>query len=88
METARTGFRTEFFSLPRSPSPASWALVTLANGTHNYVLTTVISGTLYAGMKSNGVTVQLTVNTGKGFFRGQTHLAVGTPTSSFQSQAL
>jgi len=57
--------------------PVSWQLVTLANGTHNYVLTGVISGTLYGGMSSNGVTVQLTINTGKGFFNGRTNVASG-----------
>jgi hypothetical protein len=57
--------------------PASWQLVTLANGTHNYVLTGVISGSLYGGLTSNGVTVQLTINTGKGFFNGRTPVASG-----------
>jgi len=57
--------------------PVSWQLVTLANGTHNYVLTGVISGTLYGGMSSNGVNVQLTINTGKGFFNGRTNVASG-----------
>lgn len=57
--------------------PVSWQLVTLANGTHNYVLTGVISGTLYGGATSNGVSVQLTINTGKGFFNGRTPLASG-----------
>jgi len=37
----------------------------------------VISGTLYGGMSSNGVTVQLTINTGKGFFNGRTNVASG-----------
>jgi hypothetical protein len=57
--------------------PTSWQLVTLANGTHNYVFTGVITGTLYGGMTSNGVTVQLTINTGKGFFNGRTPVASG-----------
>lgn len=56
--------------------PVSWSLVTLPNGTHNYVLTGVVSGTLGNGFQSNGVTVQLTVNTGKGFFNGS--VAVGS----------
>src|SRR5689334_6652730 len=47
--------------------PVTWTLVTLADGTHNYVLTGVLSGTLYGGSPANGVTVQLTINTGKGF---------------------
>jgi hypothetical protein len=52
-------------------------MVTLANGTHNYTLTGVLSGTLSNGSLSNGVTVQLTVNTGKGFFNGRVPLASG-----------
>jgi hypothetical protein len=57
--------------------PVSWTMVTLANGTHNYTLTGVLSGTLSNGSLSNGVTVQLTVNTGKGFFNGRVPLASG-----------
>jgi len=51
----------------------TWALVTLANGTHNYILT--------AGLVSAsgvvGATTQLTVNTGKGFFNGSAGLSSG-----------
>jgi len=55
--------------------PVSWTLVTLANGTHNYAL----MGTLMAGpgFSLDGVTVQLTINTGKGFFNGSTTIAYG-----------
>ena len=56
--------------------PVTWTLVTLPNGSHNYVLTGVISGSLLGG-STNGVTVQLTVNTGKGFFHGRASLASG-----------
>jgi hypothetical protein len=52
--------------------PVTWTLVTLANGTHNYTLTGSLSGTM-----GNGVTVQLTVNTGKGFFNGSTTISSG-----------
>jgi PEP-CTERM motif-containing protein len=54
--------------------PVTWTLVTLANGTHNYTLTGSLSGTMAGG---NGVTVQLTVNTGKGFFNGSTTISSG-----------
>jgi hypothetical protein len=54
-------------------SPVTWTLVTLANGTHNYVL----SGTLAGNMGGAGVTVQLTINTGKGFFNGSTMISSG-----------
>jgi hypothetical protein len=53
-------------------APSTWTLVTLANGTHDYTL----SGTL-SGMGTQGVTVQLTVNTGKGYFNGVTNISSG-----------
>jgi hypothetical protein len=57
--------------------PVTWGLVTLANGTHNYTLTGSISGTWIGGSWVNGATVQLTINTGKGFFNGSTTIASG-----------
>ena len=54
----------------------TWTLVTLANGTHNYTLTGVVTGSL-GGYSTNGVTVQLTINTGKGFFNGSTSISSG-----------
>ena len=56
--------------------PVTWTLTTLANGTHNYTLTGTVSGTM-GGVNVNGVTVQLTINTGKGFFNGSTTIAGG-----------
>ena len=56
---------------------ATWTLVTLANGTHNYTLTGMLAGTLGSGYATNGVTVQLTINTGKGFFNGSTRISSG-----------
>ena len=58
-------------------SPVSWQLVTLANGTHNYIMTGVLTGTTMSGFLTNGVTVQLTINTGKGFFNGSTQISSG-----------
>lgn len=58
-------------------TPATWTLVTLPNGTHNYTLTGTITGTWLNGSTVNGATVQLTVNTGKGFFTRKTTLASG-----------
>ena len=52
--------------------PVTWTLVTLANGTHNYTLTGAVNGSGF-----NGVTVQLTINTGKGFFNGSTTISSG-----------
>jgi hypothetical protein len=57
-------------------SPTAWTLVTLPDGTHNYTLSGVLSGSLQ-GFNTNGVTVQLTINTGKGFFNGSTQIASG-----------
>jgi hypothetical protein len=57
--------------------PVSWTLVTLANGTHNYTLTGSLTGTWYDGTTINGATVQLTINTGHGFFNGQTTISSG-----------
>src|SRR5215467_4897340 len=57
--------------------PVSWQLVTLANGTHNYVMTGVLVGATGTGFSTNGVTVQLTINTGKGFFNGSTTISSG-----------
>jgi PEP-CTERM motif len=52
--------------------PSTWTLITLPNGTHNYTLTGTVSGHDF-----NGITVQLTINTGKGFFDGTTTISSG-----------
>lgn len=57
--------------------PVTWTLITLANGTHNYTLTGFLTGTWYNGTTMNGATVQLTINTGKGFFNGSTSISSG-----------
>ncbi|MGE5053223.1 MAG: PEP-CTERM sorting domain-containing protein [Acidobacteriota bacterium] len=57
--------------------PVTWALVTLANGTHNYTLTGSISGSWKGGGTVFGATVQLTINTGIGFFNGSTSISSG-----------
>ncbi len=57
--------------------PVTWTLVTLANGTHNYTLTGAVAGTLGSSLHTDGVTVQLTINTGRGFFNGRTHISSG-----------
>jgi hypothetical protein len=56
--------------------PTNWTLATLSNGTHNYTLTGVVTG-MMGGISVTGVTVQLTVNTGKGFFNGATRISGG-----------
>ncbi len=57
--------------------PVTWTLVTLANGTHNYTLSGAISGWTGSGAPTQGATVQLTINTGKGFFNGSTTISSG-----------
>jgi PEP-CTERM motif len=57
--------------------PVTWTLIKLANGTHNYTLTGSLAGTWYTGMTINGATVQLTINTGTGFFNGQATISSG-----------
>ena len=57
--------------------PVTWTLVTLANGTHNYTLSGALSGTWYTGATVFGATIQITINTGKGFFSGSTLVSSG-----------
>jgi hypothetical protein len=57
--------------------PVTWTMVTLANGTHNYTLSGALTGTWMGGGTVNGATVQLTINTGKGFFNGSTTISSG-----------
>ena len=57
--------------------PVTWTLITLANGTHNYTLSGSLTGTWFNGMTVDGATVQLTINTGKGFFSGTTMISSG-----------
>jgi hypothetical protein len=58
--------------------PITWTLVTLADGTHSYELTGTVTGQWNGtGPTVDGVTVQLTINTGKGFFDGSTTISSG-----------
>jgi hypothetical protein len=57
--------------------PVTWTLMTLSNGTHNYTLSGTLSGWNGSGTANQGVTVQLTINTGKGFFNGSTNISSG-----------
>ena len=59
--------------------PVTWAITTLGNGTHNYTLTGAITGTAN-GQAVVGMTSQLTINTGTGFFNGSTGIAGGDTT--------
>jgi hypothetical protein len=64
-------FSGTFTSTPTSP--LTWTLVTLANGTHNYILT----GGLVSASGQVAATTQITINTGKGLFNGSTGLSSG-----------
>ena len=66
--------------------PVTWTLVTLANGTHNYTLSGALSGTWYTGATVYGATIQLTINTGKGFFNGSTKISSGDTNISVQPE--
>jgi len=57
-------------------APISWTLTTLANGTNSYTLTGVLTGML-GGTSVSAVTVQMTANTGTGFFNGSTLISGG-----------
>ena len=58
--------------------PVTWTLQTGTDGTHYYTLAGTLNGTwLNTGMKVNGATIQLTINTGKGFFNGSTTISSG-----------
>lgn len=59
--------------------PVTWTLTPLANGTYNYTLTGVVSG-MMGSTQVSGVTVQLTVNTGKSYFSGTTTVSGGDTT--------
>lgn len=56
---------------------ATWTLITLSNGSHEYTLTGTLEGTLGNGAPSYGTTVQLTANTGMGYFTGSALLSSG-----------
>ena len=62
--------------------PVTWTMVTLANGTHNYTLSGSISGWNGSGVPSQGATIQLTINTGKGFFNGRSIISSGDTNSN------
>jgi hypothetical protein len=56
-----------------SSTPVTWTMQTLADGTHNYVLT----GSLVAANGQVGATTQISVNTGKNLFGGSANLSSG-----------
>ena len=57
--------------------PVTWTMIVLANGTHEYTLTGTITGTWYNGSTVYGASVQLTINTGRGYFNGSTRISSG-----------
>jgi PEP-CTERM motif len=57
--------------------PVRWSMSSSADGDHSYTLLGVISGTWFSGGRANNVRVELTVNTGKGFFAGSSNVPFG-----------
>lgn len=57
--------------------PVTWTLITLANGSHNYVLTGTLTGTWFTGQTVNGAVVELTVNTGTALFGSSATISSG-----------
>lgn len=57
--------------------PVTWSLINLANGTHEYTLSGALTGTWFTGATVDGATIQLTVNTGTGFFNGSAGISSG-----------
>lgn len=57
--------------------PVTWSLINLANGTHEYTLSGALTGTWFTGAMVDGATIQLTVNTGTGFFNGSAGISSG-----------
>jgi hypothetical protein len=57
--------------------PVTWSMITLANGTHNYTLTGALTGSWFTGTPVVGASVQLTLNTGLGFFNKSATLSSG-----------
>jgi hypothetical protein len=60
--------------------PITWTIVTLANGTHNYTMTGLVTGTYFTGATVSGAVIELTKNVGKGFF-GTSATVVGGDTN-------
>lgn len=59
-------------------SPVTWTqMPPEPNGSHNYMLSGIITGTWWNGTTVSGATTQLTINTGKGFFNGSTNISSG-----------
>jgi hypothetical protein len=58
------------------PNPVTWTMSTLGNGTHSYTLVGTVSGTL-GNFATAGSTIQMTINTGRGFFNGTTMISSG-----------
>lgn len=75
--TARGGIPNGVIFNGSFSGPATWTLLTLANGTHAYTLTGSLTGTWFTGQTVNGAVVQLTINVGKGFFNGSTTISSG-----------
>jgi hypothetical protein len=64
----------------------TWRILTLQNGTHYYILKARIKGTMFfqgANHKLQGVTTQLSTNTGKDLFGGSFYMSGGSTSVVF-----
>jgi hypothetical protein len=57
--------------------PVTWSVTTTSSGLHYYTLSGPLSGTNNTGVSAVGATIQLTINTGKGYFNGSTNISSG-----------
>ncbi|HUK23135.1 MAG TPA: hypothetical protein VLV49_01045 [Terriglobales bacterium] len=64
-------------------APLSWSLTTLSNGTHQYTLAGTASGR-YLGFAVKNVSVQLILNTGRGFYDGAATVYSGSTIATGQ----
>ena len=62
-ETAQDGVPNATLFTGTFSAPVTWTVVTLANGTHNYMLAGTLSGTMGSSLQTVEVAVQSTVNT-------------------------
>ena len=60
--------------------PITWTLTTLANGTHNYILTAVVTASVGSTVVQ-GLTAKLTANAGKGYSNSSASASGGGKTA-------
>lgn len=79
--TAITGLNGGNMIMGTFSGPVTWTLATLADGTHNYTLTGVVTG-MMGGTCVDAVAVQLTSNIGRGYFLSSSLISGGSTSIS------